>query len=58
MLVSLWDPVPKAHLWPKVVGELGSSKSKRWCLLFQKKKLGLSTPWKQGGGLFSSLALP
>lgn len=26
MLVSLWDPVPKAHLWPKVVRELGSSR--------------------------------
>lgn len=26
VLVSLWDPVPKAHLWSKVVGELAESK--------------------------------
>lgn len=52
MLVSLWDPVPKAHLWAKVVEGLGSSSAGGgFCLSRGGNVFSLSLGNKVGGSL-------
>lgn len=52
MLVSLWDPVPKAHLWPKVVGELGSSKKQEMVSAFPEEETWSIHPLETRWGAF------